>query len=144
MQYQVPQFIDVEDKIFGPLTLKQFVYLAGGGGLAFLLWRVLPSFISFPLGALLLGFSAGLAFLKINNKPFIAMVEAALSYVVRTKLYLWDAQRKKKKTKRATAKVPQQTSEVIVPSLSENKLKELSWSLDINERLRLDREEEVR
>ena len=143
MQYQVPQFIDVEDKIFGPLTLKQFVYLAGGGGLAFLLWRVLPSFLSFPIGGLILALSAGLAFLKINNKPFIVMIEAALSYVVRTKLYLWDAQRKKKEKKKKTTSAQQSESEVVVPSLSENKLKELSWSLDINERLRLDREEKT-
>src|SRR3989338_737591 len=27
MQFQVPQFIEVEDKIFGPLTLKQFFYV---------------------------------------------------------------------------------------------------------------------
>ena len=27
MQYQVPQFIEVEDKIFGPLTFKQFLYI---------------------------------------------------------------------------------------------------------------------
>ena len=34
MMFSVPQFIDVEDKIIGPLTLKQFIYLAGGAGLS--------------------------------------------------------------------------------------------------------------
>ncbi len=34
MEYQVPQFIEVEDKIIGPLTLKQFIYVAGASGLA--------------------------------------------------------------------------------------------------------------
>ncbi len=33
MRFEVPQFIDVEDKIFGPFTFKQFLYLAGGAGL---------------------------------------------------------------------------------------------------------------
>lgn len=37
MQFQVPQFIEVEDKIFGPLTFKQFVYIAGGVALMYLL-----------------------------------------------------------------------------------------------------------
>ena len=32
MRFQVPQFIEIESKIFGPLTFKQFIYLAGGGG----------------------------------------------------------------------------------------------------------------
>src|SRR3989344_2665997 len=35
MEYQVPQFIEVEDKIIGPLTLKQFIYLAGEAGFSY-------------------------------------------------------------------------------------------------------------
>ena len=31
MQFSVPQFIDVEDKIIGPFTLKQFGFIFGGG-----------------------------------------------------------------------------------------------------------------
>ncbi|MFM2424198.1 MAG: hypothetical protein RLZZ70_589, partial [Candidatus Parcubacteria bacterium] len=30
MQFEVPQFIEIEDKIFGPLTWKQFLYVGGG------------------------------------------------------------------------------------------------------------------
>ena len=63
MKFQVPQFTDVEDKIFGPLTLKQFVYIAGGGGLSFLLWRTLPFLISVPLILAALAFSGALAFI---------------------------------------------------------------------------------
>ena len=42
MRFQVPQFIEVEDKIFGPLTLKQFIYVFGGGGLCFVFYTFLP------------------------------------------------------------------------------------------------------
>ena len=42
MRFQTPQFIEIEDRIFGPLTLKQFIYLAGSAGLAFLFYRTLP------------------------------------------------------------------------------------------------------
>ena len=31
MQFQVPQFIETEDKVVGPLTLRQFMYIAGAG-----------------------------------------------------------------------------------------------------------------
>ena len=41
MQFKVPQFLDIEDKIFGPFTFKEFVYLAGGAGLCFVLYRLL-------------------------------------------------------------------------------------------------------
>src|SRR3990172_12458701 len=48
MQFQVPQFIEIEDKIFGPLTFKQFIYVAGGAGACYLLWRVLPLLLPPP------------------------------------------------------------------------------------------------
>ncbi len=141
MQYQVPQFIEVEDRIFGPLTLKQFVYLAGGAGLAFLIWRALPIIVALPIAAAVVGLSVALAFVKINKKPFIEMVEAGVMYFVHSKLYLWDAHRQEKQQQRTTKAEVQPESQVPVPSLSENKLKELAWSLDINERLRLSQPE---
>ena len=45
MRFQVPQFIEVEDKIFGPMTLKQFIYMAGGAGLSFLIYVLAKSLI---------------------------------------------------------------------------------------------------
>jgi hypothetical protein len=64
MKYQVPQFIEIEDKIFGPLTIKQFLYVAGGAALCFILWNFLPFYISIffiiPIGS----FFLALAFYK--------------------------------------------------------------------------------
>lgn len=133
MQYQVPQFTDVEDKIFGPLTLKQFVYVAGGGGLAFLIWRALPFIFALPLMLGVLGFAASLAFIQVNKKPLINVIEAAFMYYIRGKLYLWSAERKKKKSSVKESNLPTQPLEL--PSLAENKLSDIAWSLDINERL---------
>lgn len=142
MQYQVPQFTDVEDKIFGPLTLKQFVYVAGGAGLAFLLWNFLPKLLAAPLALGIFGFAASLAFVKVNKKPLIFTIEAAFMYFVHSKLYLWQANRhKNKKKKTSSPQLPSVQPEV--PSLSENKLKSLAWSLDINERLHLENEDEL-
>ena len=49
MQFQVPQFIEVEDKIFGPLTFKQFIYMGGGLSTAYVFWHLLPIYIAAPL-----------------------------------------------------------------------------------------------
>jgi hypothetical protein len=142
MQFQVPQFTDVEDKIFGPLTLKQFVYVAGGVGFGFVLWNYLPALIALPLALGVVGFAAALAFIKINKKPLVVTLEAAFMYFIHSKLYLWNANRARKKGgDKNDDKLPSQQVEE-VPSLSENKLKSLAWSLDINERIRLDRERE--
>ena len=84
MQFHVPQFIDVEDKIFGPLSFKQFVYLAGGAGLCVVIYVFVPyNFISIPLIVLAGGFAAALAFYRINDKPFIYIVQSAFEYFTR-------------------------------------------------------------
>lgn len=130
MRFQVPQFIDVEDKIFGPLTFKQFVYLAGSVGLAVIFWAFLPKFIAVLIGLPVIGFGALLAFYKVNGKPFVNVVEAAVKYFFGAKLYLW-----KKVDKVPVAKTPEARAEeqVYVPKLSQSKLKDLAWSLDISE-----------
>lgn len=136
MRFQVPQFIDVEDKIFGPLTLKQFIYLAGGGGLSFLLYILLGSFILSAIPILIvIAISCALAFYKMNSKPFIYLVEAAFKYWTGAKLYIWKKEEgAKPKTMAEEVKRGQNFAGMTVPKISESKLKDLSWSLDIKER----------
>ncbi len=132
MRYQVPQFIEVEDKIFGSLTFKQFIYLAGGGGLSFVLFRYLPSiYLSFIPIVIVIGFSTALAFYKINNKPFINVVEAAFKYYTSAKLFIW----KKVPNKKSDNPVQEakEYAGIMVPKISDSKLKDLTWSLDIKE-----------
>lgn len=132
MQFQVPQFIEVEDKIFGPLTFKQFVYVMGGLGAAYLLWRALPLWLAAPLILGIGGLSAALAFLQWNGRPFIVALENSFYYIIRSKLYLWNNEQKGSVQK---AQAPVARSAVYVPKLSESKLHELAWSLDIKERI---------
>lgn len=89
MQFKVPQFIDIEDKIFGPFTFRQFVYLVGGAGGLYLSFKLLPFPISAVLGLAILGFGLALAFYKYNEKPFIHFVEAFAKYYMRSRLYIW-------------------------------------------------------
>jgi len=132
MRYQVPQFIEVEDKIFGPLTFKQFLYLAGSGGLAYLCIHFLPWYLGY-LGAFIsIGIGLAFAFYKINGKPFVFTLEAAFKYVISEKLYLWKHTEKPFKT---AAEAVEAQSQVYVPKLSDSKLKDLAWSLDINEKM---------
>lgn len=131
MRFQVPQFIEVEDKIFGPLTLKQFIYLLGGGGLSFIVYTLIGNvFISVIAALPIIGLSLALAFYKVNNKPFINVVEAAFHYYFGDKLYIW-----KKVNKPVVAKKAVETKapDFYVPKLSDSKLKDLTWSLDIKQ-----------
>jgi hypothetical protein len=89
MQFEVPQFIEMEDKIFGPLSWRQFVYLGGGiafSGTLFLTthWLIFI-LIGLPIGLL----SVALAFIPINGRPFSFFLEAVYNYFKRAKLYRW-------------------------------------------------------
>ena len=134
MQFQVPQFIEVEDKIFGPLTFKQFIYIGGGLGACYIIWRVLPLLLAAPLILAIGGLTAGLAFFQINGRPLIVALENAFFFFVRSKLYLWNNARKPL-TARAVGKEVHKEATVYVPKLSESRLHELAWSLDIKERI---------
>ena len=45
----MPQFIEIEDKIIGPFTWKQFLYLAGGVGGSVMAWLFIPKIIAVVL-----------------------------------------------------------------------------------------------
>jgi len=131
MRFQVPQFIEIEDKIFGPFTFKQIVYIAGSAGIAFVLWTFLPHFIAILVGGPIIAFGLALAFYKVNKRPFINVVESAFTYVISSRLYIWKKGVKKIQKKETVEKPKKEIT--YVPKLSESKLKDLSWSLDIQE-----------
>jgi hypothetical protein len=135
MQFQVPQFIEVEDKIFGPLTFKQFVYLAGGAGMGYIFWRLLPIYLAAPIIAGVFGLGAALAFFKYNGRPFILALEHGFFFFTRSKLYLWSNEQRKLSKEAVEESLAPGTPQVYVPKLSESRLHELSWSLDIKERI---------
>ena len=136
MQFKVPQFLDIEDKMFGPFTFREFVYLAGGAGLCFILYKLLGIFLgAIPILAIG-GFSAALTFYRPNNKPFIDMLGAGFKYLTQHKLYIW------KKSKRTTdnKEKPITEDKVKIRMMSEgwmrlsgSKLRDLAWSLDVLE-----------
>jgi len=91
MQFQVPQFIDIENKIVGPLSLRQFLYVAAAGGLSFLLFflDIFKLWSWVMLSSVLVGIGAALAFGKYNGQPFPKIALRAFSFFVRPRLYLW-------------------------------------------------------
>jgi hypothetical protein len=132
MQFKVPQFIDVEDKLFGPFTFRQFVYLVGGGGMIFVIYKVLPLWIGIFLILPVAALSLLLTFYKINQKPFIYYLQAALNYGISSKLYIWKQRLAKNDDKKEGEDTTiQQTS--MVPMSSGTSIKDLAWSLDVQE-----------
>ncbi len=136
MEYQVPQFIEVEDKIVGPLTLKQFIYLAGAAGLCVVFFFYLQIVFALLLSLLIAAFAAALSFYKVNGKPFVEVLEAGFNYYTSGKLFLWKRREPKAGEASAAAAAAAAASEATrpvrgTPKLTRGKLSELAWSLDV-------------
>ena len=84
MQYKIPQNVQIEDKIVGPLTLKQLAILGAGGGISYAIYIALASkyfitlWIWFVAPPALL--TLAIAFLKINGIPFLKWIVLLIEY----------------------------------------------------------------
>jgi hypothetical protein len=124
MRFEVPQFVDVEDRIIGPFTLKQFLYLAGGAGAGFMCYVFLPFFLFVFVGGLFMASAAALAFYRVNNRPLSLMVEAVVTYFTKDREYHW-------KKEEVRIKTEERKIIVDVPTISHSSLSSLARSLEI-------------
>ena len=88
-QFQVPQFIETETKIVGPLTLKQFLYIGAASLISFFLFFVLQLWLWFIVTAILGTAAAALAFIKVNGRPMPVILKSIISYFWQPRMYLW-------------------------------------------------------
>ncbi len=96
MQFQVPQFADVEDKIVGPLTLKQFLYIGSAVGLSMLLFFIVKPWLWLILSIFMIAGATGLAMIKINGRPLIKIATSAIWFYWRPQMYVWQSETQKK------------------------------------------------
>lgn len=129
MQFIVPQFIDVETKIIGPISVRQFIILLICGGIIFLLYKVF-SFWIFATGSVgVLALGSLIAFVKINSQPFHLFLLNFIQTLKRPALRVWWREfvifkEKQKKTKEVPA--------VFIPKheVSSSRLSEISLIVD--------------
>ena len=88
-QFVVPQFIDVEDKIFGPITTRQFIILLSAGLLLFIVFKLADIALFIFLAALIGGSALVLAFVKINGQPFHYFLLNIVQTVRRPSRRIW-------------------------------------------------------
>ena len=89
-QFVVPQFIDVEDKIFGPITTRQFLIILAGGLIVFLGYRFgdLGFFIADL--AIVGGLTLVFAFVKVNGQTFHYFLLNIFQTIRKPSLRLWN------------------------------------------------------
>ncbi len=89
MRFEVPQFIDIEDRIFGPLTWRQFLYLGGGVGMAVVIFLTTNFIVFILLGLPIAVLALALSFYPVNSRPFSYFLEAMFNYITRQRMYFW-------------------------------------------------------
>jgi len=89
-QFIVPQFIESEDKIIGPVTVRQFLICLAGAGILFLEYKILAT-AYFVFAALVTGALVGtFGFLKINGQPFHIFFLNFIQTQIRPALRVWN------------------------------------------------------
>ena len=92
MQYKVPQNIFMEDRIIGPLTLWQFLYLLFGGLIVYITYQFLYEsarglFFVIALPVILL--ALGMAFVKIRDRPLPTFIKNAIAFALSPRARVW-------------------------------------------------------
>ncbi|MFH1451307.1 MAG: PrgI family protein [bacterium] len=93
MRFQIPQFIERESKIAGPLSFKQFIFIVVAGVIVVGLWVVFAdkNFFLFLLSSIIvLGATAALAFMKVDGRTLPSFLYNAIFFSFSNKLYLWE------------------------------------------------------
>ncbi len=89
MQFNVPQFVEVEDKIFGPLTLKQFFMFLGGTIVIIFLWYLFALWVVIVVAIPIVAFLVASVFVKVNGRSFMSFFSSWLKYLFNTKTFVW-------------------------------------------------------
>lgn len=130
MHAQVPQYLDIEDKIIGPLTLKQFIYLLLGAGALFLLFNVLKLsvfiIVAIPISILIFL----VTFYKIGNQKFSQFVLSLLKFLGRPNIYTWKKLSPKKPAEEPMPKIIEKAKPA-KKTPKESGLEEVQWKVEL-------------
>jgi hypothetical protein len=131
-QFTIPQFIDVEDKIIGPITVRQFLIMltclllsAAAYKLSDLSLFITEAVIFFALGGIV-------SFLRINGRPFHYFILNVVQTLKKPKLRVWNSQAGKEKSKLETDDISIKQAAKIQPKplYARSKLAEMSLIVD--------------
>ncbi len=128
MLINVPQYIDVEDKIVGPLTAKQLGWIIALAVILMIMWNMVPSVVFFILGFPLTILFVAMAFYKPYGQPLGSFIVFGILYFFRPKVYIW--RRTPNRVVATSAKTQTAITAVKDKHISSQSLHELAGLLD--------------
>lgn len=128
-KFIVPQFIDIEDKIIGSVTTRQFITLIVTGIFLFAAYKLFEFNLFLVQAIIILAVGGSFAFLKINGTPLHIFLLNFVSRFGKPDLRVWQ---KEDEVAPLTMKQPQKVQETVVskPRLTARKLSELALVVD--------------
>ncbi len=131
-QFVVPQFIEVEDKIFGPITTRQFLILLVTGLILFIFFKLADTTLFIFLAVLIGGFAAVLAFAKINGQPFHYFILNIFQTARRPSRRIWSRDFTNKELKEYIESGKFEVTEVVkeIPRMSYSRIRDLSLTVN--------------
>jgi hypothetical protein len=92
MQFQVPQFIETEDKVVGPFSLRQFLYVAVAAIVCSLCYFLLQTWLFIIVSIAVFGLAIALGFVKVGGRPLIKVIFAAGNFYWKPQSYIWKSE----------------------------------------------------
>lgn len=129
MQFPVPQFTDVEDKIIGSLTFKQFGIVFAAAVLTFVVYVIGKNIPVTVAVGIITGVPAiALTFGKLNGRPLYASAGNFVKYLFGAKVYVFHKQAQTVAEEKAEVVVKEQPP-TVDPKAATLKIKELNYLL---------------
>lgn len=131
-KYIVPQFIDVENKILGPITVRQFITIAVGGALIFASYKLADFTLFLFLVVVIILIAIVVAFVKFNGLPFHIFLLNMVGTYKKPMLRVWLKEEFKieKESRKKRDKGGEEKYFVPRKSVSSEKLSELALIID--------------
>ncbi len=130
MQFVVPQFIDVEDKILGPLSVRQFIIMIIGTGLIFAAYRFADFALFLFETIVILVLTMAFAFLRVNGRPFHLFLLNFIQTLRKPKLRVWRRVISKEELRLPRVAPPPKHAIKQKAPLTRSRLAELSLTVD--------------
>lgn len=134
MRFTVPQFLEYEAKVIGPLTFGQFIFFGLAGAVCFLIFFMVPIQVFIMATALIMGGTALFAFVKVDGRTLPTVLGNFLKFSIGPKMYIW--KKKESPVMFVKEEAKQQTKTLIEDEsalgiASKSRLKKIKTNIDI-------------
>jgi len=89
MQFQVPQFIETEDKVVGPFSIRQFIYVGIAALISAFFYFLVQTWLFLILAIIFIGGALAISFLKVQGRPLMNVIMSGAHFYWNPQTYVW-------------------------------------------------------